>query len=638
MHTKLTRAQIQEIKAERQYRSFALQLHKGAEIDEENRRVPVAFSSEDPYLRWYGWEILGHDKAEVGLDFLGSGTAPLLDQHNHSKIIGVIEEARIDKDRKGRAVVRFGKSAYATEVYNDVLDGIRCNISVGYEVHNMKLIEEDEEKGDTYRITWSPFEISLVSVPADKTVGVGRSAEERLLDQQTTITKGKIAMEQTPEEKAAAKAAKEAKEAKERAEIRRQFDNDRRDIMAIGQKHAFEEKALEWISEGKSPDDFRAYVLEELGKRGMKPAETRDVEIGLSEKEVESFSFIRAINAMANPNNRKAQEAAGFEFEASRAVADKMGSAPNGIYVPLEVLKRELTVGAPGTGSMLVSTNLLTGSFIDLMRNRMMVQRMGARVLSGLVGDIAIPRQIGGAATFWVGENIAPADTEQLFDQVPLTPKTQAGRTNISRKMLLQSSLDIENFVRLDLAVSQALGIDRAAIDGIGGPFTPLGILNTNGVGAVIGGAAGALPDWADIVGLWSEVAQDNADVGSLGYLTNARLIGTLMTTEKAVGTAQFIVKDFPDSNGFTSLAGARCGVSNQVPADLDKGGAVGICSAIIYGNWADLIIAMWGSLDIVVDNTSSNDGSVTVKTYQDIDISVRHPDSFAIMADALTN
>ncbi len=632
MQRKLTRQQIQGIKAERYQRSFTLQLHKGGEIDEENRTVEVAFSSEDPYLRWYGWEVLGHEKDEVNLDWLTGGSAPLLDQHDHSKIIGITVKAWIDKDRKGRAVVRFGKGAHATEVWDDVVDGIRRNISVGYEVHNMKLIEEDEEKGDTYRITWSPFEISFVSVPADKTVGVGRSAEEKLLDQ-INDNKGKT-MELTPEEKA----AKAAEEKAQREALRRQFDNDKKDIMAIGAKHGFDKQALEAISEGTSPDAFRVWVLDELAKNGMKPAETRDVEIGMDDKEAESFSFLRAINAMANPNNKKAQDAAGFEFEASRAVAEKMGSSPNGIYVPMDVLKRELTVGAPGTGAQLVATNLLTGSFIDLMRNRMMVQRMGARVLAGLVGDIAIPRQIGGAATFWVGENIAPNELEPLFDQVPLTPKTQAGRTNISRKMLLQSSLDIESFVRLDLATSQAMGVDGAAIDGIGGLNTPLGILNTNGIGAVIGGVDGALPTWADIVALWSAVAQSNADIGTLGYLTNSRVAGTLMTTEKAANTAQFVVKDFPDSNGFTNLAGARCGVSNQVPATLDKGAALGICSAIIYGNWSDLIIGMWGSLDIVVDNVSSNDGSVNVKTYQDVDISVRHPQSFAAMVDALVN
>jgi HK97 family phage major capsid protein len=407
--------------------------------------------------------------------------------------------------------------------------------------------------------------------------------------------------------------------------------------MAIGKKHGFDNEALNAIGDGKSPAQFRDYVLEELAKRGMKPAETKDVEIGLSEKEAESYSFMRVINALANPANKKAQDAAGFEFEASRAVADKIGSTPNGVFVPLDVQKRELTVGTATAGGHLVATELLTSSFIDLLQNRMLTKRMGARVLSGLVGDVAIPRQTGGATTYWVGESTDGTLSDQSFDQVALTPKTQAAITKISRKLLLQSSLDVEAFVRADLALAQALGGDLAAIAGAGGN-DPLGIINTSGVGSVIGGTDGAAPTWDHIVQLWTEVAQNNADFGSLGYMTNSKVLGKLMQTEKASGTGRFIVEQFPDNDGFTGLAGSRAGVSNQVPGDLDKGSSAGVCSALIYGNWADLIIAMWGSLDIVVDGISSNDGGVTVKTYQDMDVAPRNAGSFSVMLDALTS
>lgn len=630
---KLTRDQIQEVTNQKHSRAFTMKLDRAA-INEEERTVEVAFSSEDEYRRWFGIEILGHEKGEYDLEFLAGGTAPLLDQHNHSKTIGVIEKAWIDKDRKGRAVVRFGKGAHAQEFFDDVVDGIRQNISVGYSITDMQLIESNEETGDKYRISWSPFEISFVSVPADKTVGVGKSDDGHQLPPQQP--QGKKAM--TEEERAAKEAEAKAAAKAARVEIRQQFETEKKDIMAIGQKHGFENDALEAIGEGKSPDQFRDYVLEQLSKKGMKPAETGDVEIGMSQKEAESYSFIRAINALANPANKKAQDAAGFEFEASRAVADKVGRTPNGVFVPLDVQKRELTVGTPTAGGNLVDTDLLSGSFIDLMRNRMLTRRMGAKVLGGLVGDIAIPRQTGGATTYWVGESVDGTPSDQAFDQVPMTPKTQAGITAISRKMLLQSSMDIEALVRGDLALSQALGGDLAAIAGPGGANTPLGIINVSGVGAVIGGTNGLAPDWDHIVQLWTEVSQDNADFGSLGFMTNSKVLGKLMRTEKAASTGRFIVDQFPDNDGFTGLAGSRCGVSNQVPGDLDKGTSVGICSALIYGNWADLIIALWGSLDIVVDGISPNDGSVIVKTYQDMDVAPRNPSSFSVMLDALTD
>ena len=630
----LTRDKIKEITNQKHSRAFTMKLDRAA-INEDERTVEAAFSSEDEYRRWFGIEILGHEKGEYDLEFLAGGTAPLLDQHNHSKTIGVIEKAWIDKDRKGRAVVRFGKSATAQEYFDDVVDGIRHNISVGYQITDMKLIESNEETGDKYRISWAPFEISFVSVPADKTVGVGKSDNGHQLPQQ----QGTNTM--TPEEKAAkeaeAKAAKEAEAKAARVEMQQQFETEKKDIMAIGKKHGFDNEALNAIGDGKSPAQFRDYVLEELAKKGMKPAETKDVEIGLSEKEAESYSFLRVINALANPANKKAQDAAGFEFEASRAVADKIGSTPNGVFVPLDVQKRELTVGTATAGGHLVATELLTSSFIDLLQNRMLTKRMGARVLSGLVGDVAIPRQTGGATTYWVGESTDGTPSDQSFDQVALTPKTQAAITKISRKLLLQSSLDVEAFVRADLALAQALGGDLAAIAGAGGN-DPFGIINTSGVGSVIGGSEGAAPTWDHIVQLWTEVAQDNADYGSLGYMTNSKVLGKLMQTEKASGTGRFIVEQFPDNDGFTGLAGSRAGVSNQVPGDLDKGSSTGVCSALIYGNWADLIIAMWGSLDIVVDGISSNDGGVTVKTYQDMDVAPRNAGSFSVMLDALTS
>ena len=221
-----------------------------------------------------------------------------------------------------------------------------------------------------------------------------------------------------------------------------------------------------------------------------------------------------------------------------------------------------------------------------------------------------------------------------------MTPKTVGAWTDISRKLLKQSSIDIEMFVRQDLASILGLAIDSASINGRG-PTTynePTGILNTTGIGAIAGGDNGLAPAWSHIVGLWSEVAVDNAAFGSTGFLTNAKVVGKLMTVEKASGTAQFVVGNFPDANGMTSMAGARCGVSNQVPSNLTKGSSSGVCSAIVYGNWADLLIGMWGTLDLTVDPYAlSTQGAVRVIALQDVDVAVRHAESFSAMKDALT-
>lgn len=629
----LTREQqrkIDKIKNENLFRSVAIERQA---IDEESRTIEVAFSSEEPYGRWFGQEILGHDRSEVVMDFIASGRAPLLDQHNHGKQIGVIEKAWLDADRVGRALVRFGKSAAAEEFYEDVKDGIRANISVGYRILEMKLVESTEEE-DTFRMTkWKPHEVSFVSVPADETVGVGRSADE-FVAQAKINSRGEHMDENEKKQdvnldEIKAKAQKDARKA-EVARIR--------DISTLGEMHNMKAEAKQFIENDKSVDTFRAHVLDELAKKGVQPVETPDPSVGMNEKEVKQFSFLRAINAMANPTDRAAQEAAKFEFEASDAASVKMKRSPQGILVPIDVLKRDLTVGTATAGGHLVATDLLSGSFIEMLRNRMMVNRMGATTLTGLIGDIAIPRQTGGATCYWVAESGAPTESAAAFDQVTMSPETVGAFSEISRKLLKQSSIDIENFVRGDLARALGLGIDLAAINGSGASNEPEGILNTTGIGAVLGGTNGLAPTWAHMVNLWSEVAIDNADVGATGFMTNSKVIGQLMTTEKASGTAQFVVKDFPDSAGFTSIAGARCGVSNQVPSNLDKGTSTGVCSAVIFGNWADLLIGMWGTLDITVDPYSnSTSGTVRVVALQDVDVAVRHAESFAAMKDALT-
>lgn len=619
----------EQIKAMRQETFTRAYVLDRAKVDAENRTVEMAFSSEEPYRRYFGIEILGHAAEEVDMEFLSSGRAPLLAGHDHDDQIGVIERAWLDADRKGRAVVRFGKGARADEIFQDVIDGIRANVSVGYRVQEMQLIKSDEEEGETYRVTrWQPLETSIVAVPADLSVGVGRSAD------QGTIIEVKSMSEKVYQEVETINLDAVKKEAltSERARIR--------EIMALGQQHGFDQLATQAVAKDTTVDQFRAQVLDELSKRGLKPVEVPDAAIGLSEKETRDFSFVRALRALANPTDRRLQEAASFEFEASEAVAKRLQRSAQGVMVPLEVMKRDLTVGTATAGGNLVATNLLAGSFIDLLRNAMMVETMGARMLTGLVGDLAIPRQTGGATSYWVAEGNAPTESAQAFDQVSMTPKTVGAWTDISRKLLKQSSIDIEMFVRSDLATILALAIDSAAINGRGVTTynEPTGILNTTGIGAVAGGDNGLAPAWSHIVDLWSEVAVDNAAFGATGFLTNSKVVGTLMTVEKATNTAQFVVGNFPDASGITAMAGSRCGVSNQVPSTLDKGTSEGVCSAIIYGNWADLLIGMWGTLDLTVDPYAlSTQGAVRVIALQDVDVAVRHPESFAAMQDALT-
>ena len=604
-----------------------------AAVDDEARTVELAFSSEQPCERWWGVEILDHSPQSIRLGRLSSG-GPLLMDHDARDHVGVIESVRIDADRVGRAVVRFGRSQRAEEIFQDVKDGIRRNVSVGYMIHKATLVETREDQ-EIYRVTdWEPHEVSLVSVPADTSVGVGRAVEDPRTveqDEQAETPKPQAIKElrvMTTETQAPDLAGIE-----QRA---REGEHKRAaDIIAIGEKYGLQSLASDAVRSGMPVGEFQAKAIEALSSRAKTTAD-----IGLTEREARRFSMVRAIAALAatGAESRKAREAAAFEIECSQAVADKIGREARGVFVPNEVQQRDLVVGTTTAGGHLVSTDLLASSFIDLLRNRMSVMRAGAQMLTGLQGNIAIPRMAGAATAYWVTESNAPTESQQAFDQVTMSPKTVGAFTDLSRKLLLQSSVDVEGLVRRDLATVLGLEIDRVALNGSGIAPQPRGVLQTSGIGAVVGGTNGLAPTWAHIVELWSDVAAANADFGTTAFVTNSKVIGKLMTTEKATGTAQFVCPGFPDASGVTSIAGARAVVSNQVPSNLTKGTSSGVCSAIAFGNWADLIVGMWGVLDLMVDPYSnSTSGTVRVVALQDVDVAVRHAESFSAMLDALT-
>ncbi len=588
---------MKTIQAGTLHRNFSLPKEA---ISVEERTVDVSFSSEEPVERWFGNEILDHSPESVNLGRLQSGGAVLVD-HDHTDHVGVVESAVIDSDRKGRAKVRFGNSTRANEIWQDVVDGIRHNISVGYRIDKMKL--EGEQDGiETYRATsWTPFEISFVAIPADTSAGVGRSQG----DLETII----IEEIMTEEVKAPVIDVTAEREAIRKTEIKRIGE-----IEAMGSKFEAKDLARDFVSAGKSADEFRSELLAKLGN--AKPV-TESPEIGLSTEEIREFSFMKAINALANPNDKRAQDAAAFEFEASRAAGDRYGKVPQGIMIPVDILraKRDLNVGTATAGGNLVATDLLADSFIDKLDNAMIATNAGATILRDLQGNIAIPRQTGGASSYWVAESGAITESAAAFDQVTMSPKTVGAFSDISRKLLLQSSVSVENFVRNDLALRLALAIDNKAFEGNGTSNTPTGVVNATGVGSVaFASATAGAATWGEVIDMESQVSQDNALLGNLGYITNAAQMGYLKQTKKDAGSGIFLVEDM-------MLNGYPVYVSNQIST----------AGQMLFGNWADLMIGYWSGVDLNIDtSTGSTSGTVRIVALQDVDVAVRHGESFA--------
>ena len=568
----------------------------------EDRTYEFPFSSEFPVARYFGNEILSHEGESADLSRLNDG-APLLFNHNPERVIGVVERAYIDGNkRRGYARVRFSRNAFAQEILGDVKDGVLRNVSFGYSIDKM----EERGSGDYVATAWSPYEISVVSIPADNTVGIGRSLVPTPDAASAAPSPDPLPpMENTAPDLAVVRA--EAVEA-ERTRIS--------SINALCTKHRMADLGQQLVESGRSIDEARAAVLDKLNV----PQETVNMsaaEIGLSAQESRRFSFLRAINYLANPTDRSAREAAAFEIEASDAAAAKLGRQSRGITIPQDVLRRDLTVGTASAGGNLVATDLDAGSFIDLLRNASALDQAGATVLTGLTGNVAIPRQSGAATAYWVAESGAPTESQQTVDQVSLTPKTVAAFTDYSRRLMLQSSIDVENMIRNDLATVLALKIDLAGLYGTGSNSEPLGLKLTTGVGSE--DFAAGTPTFAEVVALESDVATANALAGSPVYLMNAAMRGGLKTKAKDTGSGLFVMEG-------DLVNGYRGVMSNQVAS-----------GDLWFGNFADLIIGYFSGLDLMVDPyTHSTSGTVRVVAMQDVDIAVRHPESFTRGNDTL--
>ena len=662
----MKKTKTRDIQCEPMFRELAIR-----NIDTDARTIDLSFSSEHPVERWWGTEILDHAPESVRLDRIKE-TGPVLVGHNPNDHVGVVEDISIDEDRKGRSVVRFGRSERASEIFEDIKDGIRKNISVGYMLHKA-VLEESGDDGEVYRVTdWEPFEVSIVSVPADPSVGVGRSAE---------MEKRTLTIVETRKEKPAMDPKDKKKDDNDKLsddEIRSlesdagekaaKRERERVDaILAVADKHNAGELGREHINSGSTPEEFFRALLESdaLDSRAIQVDSNAD--LGLTEDEVRQFSFLKAIRAQMKNASQRDIDAAGFEMECSRAAEQLYKKDAQGVLIPDEIIRarvfdrdalmqigerglavavgngqlpsqRDLNVGTTTAGGHTVQTDLDAANFIDLLRNRICVEKRGARVMTGLQGNLAIPRQTGGASAYWVGEGGAPTESQAAFDQVALTPHTVGAFTDFTRKLVLQSSIDVENFVRGDLAKVIGTEVDRVAIEGAPDASAtadePRGILKTSGIGSVSLGAHGGVPTRAGIINLMREVMIDSADMGSLGWLMNAQVWAKLANTKTDTGSGQFIIN--PD-NPVRNLYGFGYDISQNVPADLTDGSGTAL-SALIYGNFDDAMFGYWSGVDLLVDPyTASTTGTVRVVALLDVDFAVRHAQSFAAIQDMVT-
>lgn len=644
-------------------------------FDKDKRTVELAFSSEIEVERWFGFEILDHDQASIRLDRLRDGGA-LLVNHDWDDQVGVVESVTVGEDRRGRAVVRFGRSARADEIFQDVVDGIRKHVSVGYRIHAAKLVETVDDV-DVYRITdWEPFEISIVSVPADPSVGVGRSLEKpqeeggRAAVQTGTVQSGTAADKKFSEEvRKMEKILRDASGNLVRAMVdaegkiiqvlevleeagadvrsaqRNAAEAERRrsaSILEMGEKYNCAELARQFVADGKSADEFARAALEHINtanpaaavsvtdnasqRNGRALSEMANPNIGMSDREVRQYSIFRAIRALQPNATRADREAAAFELECSETAQRQLGRTAQGILVPEDVLGRAFNAGGAAnsptgatSGSNAVATDLMAGSFIEMLRNRTSIMRLGS-TMAGLVGNVDIPKQTGGATAYWLAEGADATEGTPTLGQIELSPKSVAAYTDITRRLLQQSTPDAEGIVRRDLVNAVAQAIDYAGYYGSGASNQPRGLKNYSGINAK--DFAAANPTFAELVEMESLIAADNADLGQMGYVMNALMRGHCKTTAKFGSGAESTIWE-PGG----TVNGYRSEITNQIAA-----------GDVFFGNFADLMIGLWGGLDLTLDPYSlSKSGGLRIVVFQDVDFALRRVESICYGSATVT-
>lgn len=630
--------------------------------------IPLSFASEQPYERWWGVEILDCSPESVILDRLQDG-GPLLFNHQWDELLGhhVPGTVRVDADRVCRADVAVAWAADDGKTIRMIEGGHLTKTSVGYEI--ITVLEQTTSKagerierqldgrafesvverahrdtrGDVaafrraldriagpferaegepmvYRVVkWHPLENSLVTVPADTSVGVGRNLDTTAAEPQPITPNPATTLEvimtdalQVAADKAAEIAAAEKRAAQSAADAARAAISE---IMAIGDQFAeFDGPALARaaISAGKPVDVFRRELMEEISKRGKR----WQPEVGMSKNEAQGFSLMRALEAMATGDWSKA----GLERAASDAVKDLMQRSGitqqgtgKGFFVPIEVQKRDLVVGTATAGGNAVATNLRPQDFISLLRARTLGDTLGVRRLTGLVGNVDITRQTGAATAYWVGENAAGTESQQTLGLMQLRPKGLVAYTEVGRLLRQQMTPDADAFVMDDLAKQMGLARDLALFAGTGASNQPTGILSTAGIGSVTGtslGYAGALEFQTDVAGA-------NALVAGCRYVTTPIVAALLATRQRFAST------DTPIWTGNIldgQVAGFQAHTSTQIPA-----------GTMIFGDFSEVVEAEWGVLEIDVNPYANfQAGTIGIRAFSYVDIGVRTAGAFS--------
>ena len=595
----------------------------------------MSLSSDAPVERSFGLEVLSHEDGAVNMERASRGLT-LLYNHDTNQPIGRIEDIKPRADGKMGGEMWFSEAGRGPEVRTQVDEGVLTDFSIGYQINDWKETRGEKGGPPTFTITrWTLMEGSIVPVPADHTVGIYRNADLSAAPVQATKAPETPEEHHMADEVTPTPAPVPVAVSGERNAMPRELET--KYIAQVADTFEMQRELPRWINSGMSLEDVRADVEKIKVRAAQTPTPAGDVD--LSAREQKEYNVSRAILSLADTTGRSRS---GLEWEISDEIAKRTGRTPQGLFMPLSMQHRaSITGNIAGTSSLggaAVQTSLM--SLIEILRNRLIASQAGVTVMSGLTDSISFPRQITANTFTWTGENPTAANslTALTFDNVTMSPKTGMASTAFSRRALVQTSPDVQNVVNNDLMRICAIGLDSAAFNGLGSANQPTGIRATSSIGNRTLGSHGAALAWADLVGLETDVATANADGGTLAYVTNAKVRGKLKQTLKTTTAGSSFLWEGGNDPGI--INGYRAFASQQIPSNLTQGTSTTICSSIIFGDFAQALLGIWGdAVDLIVDPyTSKNQNMIEVTAVLMCDVAVRHPEAFSKSDAILTS
>ena len=603
------------------------------ENGEAKTTVRVSVSSEAPYPRRYlydaeqdawvkGYEVLGHKDGEIDDSRMKDG---LIIQDTHwGDQIGIIRKPEV-KDGKLGGEIEFGCGERAQEIAKDAAAGIRRNMSVGYLVVEQKKVGKAEDGLPIFRVTkWTPYEASFVNVPADTQVGVGRSHEQ-------PPTAAKPLERNHMEPKEVTYSAAEVTEAYRLASAAHMNNAEVRAMLDEGKPFGEVKEAL--ITK------LEAYQ-KELTAKTVKPdtPNRREFDEGEKREIKKRFDIMKAIRALCAEKGQAVGDVdAGFEREISAEIGKFRGKVAQGIYIPdfiraagSETLGRPPTgtlAGIGGNGQATIATNLMSGSLIEALRDTLVLrERCGAQVLAGLTGNIAIPKS-GKLTASWISqEGGDTTKTNPTFGQIAATPHSLGGYVDITRQLLIQSSLDVQAFCVAELVYAIAACLEAAAFSGTGANGQPTGLVSKITQTSEWANA----PTFDKIVALIALARKANS------YNASFRFVGDTDVWSKLATTRDYeVIQNIAGSENVAVAGGATRLLDVATDKVLGREfveSHFAPAKQLVFGDFSQLVFALWSGTDLVVDPYSNcTKGAIRVVALQDADILVRRPESFAI-------